>query len=75
MSFSGLQAHPKEFESPYTKILLACLFSEENTGSGELKRIVESPRNERRLRGIVSPSICLHHKNSFLLNPILFMDG
>lgn len=32
MSFSGLQAHPKEFESPYTKILLACLFSEENTG-------------------------------------------
>ena len=42
MSFSGLRAHPKEFESPYTKILLACLFSEENTGSGELKRIVES---------------------------------
>lgn len=26
MSFSGLQAHPKEFESPYTKILLACFF-------------------------------------------------
>ena len=41
MSFSGLQAHPKEFESPYTKILLACLFSEENTGSGDSKELLK----------------------------------